>query len=149
MRHLRPALLLYVLSVAVAWAEAAPVNTGYFNGLAANGYDVMTYWHGGDPKKRDPAISAQYNGATWVFTSPGHRDEFLSDPAWFAPQYGGYCASAAPENSVADVDPFAWRIWNGKLYLNDSLRVRRIRTSDNDEIISKADGSWPTLLQND
>lgn len=130
-------------------ARAEPqVNLGYFNQLAMNGYDVMTYWKGGDPQKGDPEIAATYNGATWLFTTPENRETFLTDPARYAPQYGGYCAYAASQNAVADVDPFAWRIWEDKLYLNYSPRVRRQWASNIDANIAKADGFWPMLLNN-
>lgn len=114
------------LALASLPARAEPeINLGYFNQLAMNGYDVMTYWKGGDPKPGDPEIAATYKGATWVFTTSENRDAFLADPARYAPQYGGYCAYAAGQNAIADVDPFAWRIWDDKLYLNYNPHVRR------------------------
>ena len=141
--------ILCVSLITPTHAEPAPeVNLGYFNKLAINGYDVMTYWHGGDPQKGDPEIAASYKDATWVFTSAENRAAFLTAPERFAPQYGGYCAYAASQNAVADVDPFAWRIWNGKLYLNYSPRVRRQWASDIDTNIRKADGFWPKLMEN-
>ena len=141
-------LCLASLLPAGAWAGAPEVNLGYFNKLAVNGYDVMTYWRGGKPQEGNKAISASYNGATWVFISEENRAMFLKNPAKYAPQYGGYCAYAASQNAVADVDPFAWRIWKDKLYLNYSPRVRRQWASDIDENIKKADGFWPKLLEN-
>ncbi|MES0827530.1 YHS domain-containing (seleno)protein [Ruegeria sp. SCP11] len=136
-----------LMTVPKSWAASPDVNLGYFNGLAMNGYDVMTYWQGGDPQKGSPEISAEYNGATWVFLHEENRQFFLSDPAKYAPQFGGYCAYAASQNAVADVDPFAWRIWDDKLYLNYSPQVRRIWASDIDTNIEKANGYWPELLQ--
>ncbi|WP_299847631.1 YHS domain-containing (seleno)protein [uncultured Roseovarius sp.] len=150
LRHLT--VLVHLLCIAFAGlAQAGPaseVNLGYFNKLAMNGYDVMTYWNGGDPQKGDPEIQASFKDATWVFISAENREAFLADPERFAPQYGGYCAFAASQNAVADVDPFAWRIWDDKLYLNYSPRVRRQWASDIDGNIEKADGYWPMLLSN-
>ncbi|WP_170519129.1 YHS domain-containing (seleno)protein [Ruegeria atlantica] len=150
---LRHFVLLFLMAVgtvvapAKTWAASPEVNLGYFNKLAMNGYDVMTYWQGGDPQKGDPEITAQHNGATWVFLSEEHRQVFLSDPVKYAPQYGGYCAYAASQNAVADVDPFAWRIWDEKLYLNYSPQVRRIWASDIDANIEKANEFWPDMLK--
>ena len=138
--------MVVTLGAPAAWAGAPEVNLGHFNKLAMNGYDVMTYWNGGNPAKGDPDISAEYNGATWVFVNEESRAEFLADPAAFAPQYGGYCAYAAARNYIADVDPYAWRIWEGKLYLNYSPRVRRMWASEIDENISRANGFWPDVL---
>ncbi len=141
-------LTFTVLFGATPLGAASPeVNLGHFNGLAMNGYDVMSYWRGGDPQKGDPGISADYKGATWVFLNDENRQEFLSDPDRFAPQFGGYCAYAASQNAVADVDPIAWRIWDDKLYLNYSIEVRRIWANRIDENIAKANGYWPDLLQ--
>ena len=135
------------LCIASALADTTPVNLGHFNKLAMNGYDVMTYWKGGKPKEGDPSISAEYNGAKWVFVSEANRAAFLKNPARYAPQYGGYCAFAAAHNAVADVDPYAWRLWQDKLYLNYSPRVRRQWASDIDANIEKADRFWPGLLK--
>lgn len=144
-------LAVWLLGPAGMQAQAASpeINLGYFNKLALNGYDVMTYWRGGKPKEGNKEISASYKGATWVFISEENRAAFLENPAKYAPQYGGYCAYAASRNAVSDVDPLAWRIWKDKLYLNYSPRVRRQWASEIDENISKADGFWPELLKND
>lgn len=147
-RALLLGLLLGGLVSALAHAGAPEVNLGHFNKLAMNGYDVMTYWRGGKPLEGKKEISASYNGATWVFISEENRARFLENPAKYAPQYGGYCAYAASRNAVADVDPFAWRIWKDKLYLNYSSRVRRQWASDIDENIAKANKFWPKLLGN-
>jgi len=115
------------LTAPVLVAAAAPeVNLGYFNKLAMNGYDIMTYWKGGDPEEGVVGISMEYNVATWIFVSEENRALFAQNPGYFAPRYGDYCAYAASQNAVADVDPFAWRIWKDKLYLNYNPHVRRM-----------------------
>ena len=141
-------LAVYLLLALAVRAQAASpeINLGYFNKLALNGYDVMTYWRGGRPQEGKKEISASFKGATWVFISEENRAVFLKNPVKYAPQYGGYCAYAASRNAVADVDPLAWRIWKDKLYLNYSPRVRRQWASEIDENIAKADGFWPGLL---
>jgi len=131
---------------APVFAEPAKVNSGFFNGLAIHGYDVMTYWNNGDPQEGDRDIRATYKGVDWVFVSESNRAAFLKDPEKYAPQYGGYCAYAASQNAIADVDPLAWRIWEGKLYLNYDIRVRRTWAGDIDGNIAKADAYWPGLV---
>lgn len=44
---------------------------------------------------------------------------FISDPVKYSPQYGGYCAGeVATSGSVTvNVDPSAFKIIDGKLYL--------------------------------
>ena len=138
-------IVMFACTTAVL-AETPPINLGHFNKLAMNGYDVMTYWRGGKPEEGNPAISFEYKGATWVFTSEEHRALFSGSPEKYAPQYGGYCAYAASRNAIADVDPYAWRIWKEKLYLNYSERVRRQWASDIDENIEQANGFWRQLV---
>lgn len=127
-------------------AASPEVNLGYFNKLAMNGYDVMSYWRGGKPLEGDREISMTYKGATWVFVSEQNRAMFTSDPERYAPRYGGYCAYAAAQGEVSDVDAFAWRIYKDRLYLNYGPRVRRTWASKIDENIAKADAIWPAPL---
>ena len=49
-----------------AGAESPAINLGYFNKLAMNGYDVMTYWRGGKPLEGNRNTTFQYKGATWA-----------------------------------------------------------------------------------
>ena len=144
-------ILLVIVTVGTAWgrnalAQSPDINLGHFNKLAMNGYDVMTYWRGGEPKEGNRGISFQYKGATWVFLSNENRDAFAANPGKYAPQYGGYCAYAASFGKVADVDPFAWRIYKDRLYLNYSPRVRRTWANKIDENITKAYPVWPKPL---
>ncbi len=140
-----PVLILALASI--ARAEPAPdINLGYFNKLAMNGYDVMTYWNGGDPKKGDPDIQAAYKGATWVFISDENRAAFMADPAHFAPQYGGYCAYAASRGYTASTDPKAWKIVDGKLYLNYSKSVQSKWEQNIPGNIASGDKNWPKVL---
>ncbi len=128
-------------------AESPAINLGYFNKLAMNGYDVMTYWRGGKPLEGKPEFSFQYKDATWIFISAENRDAFAADPEAYAPAYGGYCAYAAAQGEVSDVDPFAWRIYKDRLYLNYGPRVRRTWANKIDDNIAKADAVWPEPLK--
>ena len=129
-----------------AHAGSPEINLGYFNKLAVNGYDVMTYWRGGEPLEGNRDITYHYKGATWVFVSKENRDAFAANPDAYAPQYGGYCSYAASLGKVSDVDVHAWRIYKNKLYLNYGLRVRRTWANKIDDNIAKADALWPAPL---
>ena len=84
-------------------------------GLAVQGYDTVAYFTDKKPVKGNPAITADYNGATWWFASEANKTLFLADPARYAPQYGGYCSWAVANGYTANIDPEAWRIVDGKL----------------------------------
>ena len=87
----------------------------------------------------------QWTGATWLFADAGNRDLFAADPNKYAPRYGGYCAYAVSEGHTANIDPEAWRIVDGKLYLNYSKGVQKKWERDRESRIQTADKNWPTL----
>jgi hypothetical protein len=47
---------------------------------------------------------------------------------------------------TADIDPEAWTIVDGKLYLNFSKKVRKTWSRDIPDNIEKADRNWPAVL---
>jgi hypothetical protein len=121
-----------------------PVNT---NGspVAIEGYDVTAYFTKGQPQKGAPQFTQDWMGATWRFASAEARDTFAGNPQKFAPQYGGYCAWAVSRNYTAKVDPAAWKIVDGKLYLNYNKSVQKKWEADIAGNIGKADTNWPQL----
>ena len=141
---LAPILLCIVISSVGA---ADGVNTGYFGNVAIGGYDPVSYFTDGRATKGSSAISQTWLGATWYFSKATHRDAFASDPIRYAPQYGGFCAlGMAGEQASANIDPEAWRIVGGKLYLfsgkeglEDDFDARAA------DVTAKADVKWPEV----
>lgn len=128
-----------------AAAQAAPVYAN--DGVAVDGSDVVAYFTQGAPVQGSPEFVHNWNGTTWYFANAANRDAFAADPAAYAPQYGGYCAWAVSEGYIASTVPEAWRIVDGKLYLNFSSRVQRRWERDIPTRISAADANWPTVLE--
>jgi len=48
--------------------------------------------------------------------------------------------------STADIDPFAWQIVDGKLYLNLNKKIQQKWAGDKMNNINKADKNWPEIL---
>lgn len=125
----RPARGAAAVLVLVAVALAAPactksrVNASWFGNVAIKGYDPVACFTDGRPVPGVPEFHATRGGATRRFATAVHRDLFVADPERYAPQYGGYCACAVAQGTTADIDPAAWTIVDGKLYLNRSLEV--------------------------
>lgn len=128
-------------SAAVA---GGPVNVDG-NGLALQGYDPVAYFTQDQPRPGDPAITAEHLGATYRFASEANRDTFVAEPERFAPQYGGWCAYAMARGSKAEIDPEAFRVVDGKLYLNYSARIQRKWEKDIEGYIARADERWPEV----
>ncbi|MEM7410185.1 MAG: YHS domain-containing (seleno)protein [Myxococcota bacterium] len=115
------------------------------NGVAVEGTDVVAYFADGAATAGKAEYEHRWNGATWRFASAEHRDLFVADPERYAPQYGGYCAFAVAHGSTAGIDPEAWTIVDGKLYLNLSPRIQHRWTADRARFIEQADANWPGL----
>lgn len=95
------------------------VNTGYFGDVAIKGFDPVAYFTDDKAVEGSPRHTYRWLGAEWHFASARNRDLFIADPGKYAPQYGGYCADGVSFGTVTtNIDPRAWRIIEGKLYLS-------------------------------
>ena len=144
---LAPLLFVLLLLPAATPAEAKdPVYTSTFSSLAVSGYDAVAYFREGKPVEGSSDHEFEWNGATWRFTSAANLAAFKADPEAYAPRYGGYCAWAVSQGYTASTDPTAWRIVDGRLYLNYSHDVQRRWEQDIPGNIAKGDGNWPGVL---
>ncbi len=128
-----------------AAATAGEINTGYFGNVAIEGYDPVAYFKMNKAVKGSDKFTHQWLGAVWQFSNPEHRDLFANAPISYAPQYGGYCADGmAYGTTTANLNPEAFRIINGKLYLNhDEGAAAEIEEISGQ--IAKADKMWKKL----
>src|SRR4051812_43021787 len=94
--------------------------------LAISGYDPVAYFTDGKPVAGLTQFEYMWHDARWRFASLAHHDLFVRDPNHYAPQYDGYCAMGlAMEKGHKDtVNPQAWAIVDGKLYVMHSLPGR-------------------------
>ena len=119
------------------------------DGVAIKEFDPVAYFTEGKPIKGKKDFEYQWLGAKWYFSSAANRDRFIENPSQYAPQYGGYCAYAVSKGHTADISPKAWKIVNGKLYLNNGLVAANLWGSNIPENIKKADENWPKILNQD
>lgn len=121
------AALMLAGGVAALAGGAALAGPQYVDasGHAVSGFDVVSYFDGGQPAPGRADITAEWNGATWAFASEENRDRFLADPEAFAPAYDGHCAFGVAKGGKVPGDPQLWRIVDGTLYLNLQKSFRR------------------------
>lgn len=115
-------------------------------GAAIRGHDPVAYFTEKKPVKGSEQFTHQWKGAVWRFSSAANRDRFAADPDQFAPRYGGYCAYGVANGYTVGIDPAAWSVLDGKLFLNYSVGVQRDWLKDTAGYIRKADGNWPKAL---
>ena len=142
--------LIAILAIAAgthrAIAGPAPIYTGIVQGVAVGGYDAVAYFKDGKAQRGDEAITLEHGGAIWRFATKDNRDLFAKDPAKYEPQYGGYCAWAVSQGYTAKGDPNAWKIVDGRLYLNYNKSVQSTWEKNAKANIGKADINWPKIL---
>lgn len=142
-------IAVLALSVVMAFScvkssAVEPVNVTK-DGVAIKGYDPVAYFLEGRPVPGSQEFEYTWMGAKWRFASAEHRDLFQADPDKYAPMYGGYCAYAVSQGKTADIDPAAWSIIDGKLYLNLNKEVQELWSRDPRGYIEKADKNWPGI----
>jgi YHS domain-containing protein len=133
-----------VLPFTIGFAAVDPVNKNLF-GTAIQGYDAVSYFNEGKPVKGKDQYRYDWMGAKWYFASAGNREEFAKTPEKYAPQYGGYCAWAVGHGYTANIDPEAWKIVDGKLYLNYDKNIQKMWAQDIPGWVHKANENWPKL----
>ena len=138
------ALSSFLVITAVAGSLQERVNKGP-DEVAIMGYDTVAYFTEGRPMKGEPQFSYSWQDAQWQFVSVKHRNLFAADPERYAPQFGGHCAMALTQDVIKVVDPEAWIISDGKLYLTFSKRGREKFRQDISGNIKKSEGNWAKL----
>ena len=136
-------LLLLLLTAGPAVA-AGPINQSIF-GVAVEGTDVVAYF---TDAKVVPGVKQNrytWHGASWRFASAAHRALFAANPTKYAPQFGGYCAYGVAQGAKVGIDPQAWTIYKGKLYLNVNPEVQARWRQDIPGNLAKAAAKWPGL----
>ena len=138
-----------LVAALAAFALSAPagagtaVNTGYFGGVAIKGYDTVAYFTDGRATQGSEEFAYDWLGVTWLFANAEHRDLFAEKPVQYAPQYGGHCAlGTAFGESTVNIDPEAWTIVDGKLYLQFSQGAREEWEQDRANLIAAGDQKW-------
>jgi YHS domain-containing protein len=120
-------------------------NTMYA-GLGAKGYDVVSYFTVGKPVQGSEHFTTEYGGVKWQFSSAENLAMFKSDPAKYAPQYGGFCSWGVSVGKLFDVDPVnGWKMVDSKLYLNFNGDINATFSKDPLGFITKANRNWPSL----
>ena len=115
------------------------------NDLAIQGYDPVAYFTQEKPTIGSNDFAATYKNAIYHFSSEQNRDLFRASPAKYAPQFGGFCAYGVTKGRKFDTDPTAWRVVDGKLYLNLNKDVQKVWLENVPGYITNANQTWPTI----
>ena len=139
---------VYLLAMPAAALAKAEVNQSFVGSVAIEGTDPVAYFTEKKAVKGSSEYSHRWNGAKWRFKNAANRDAFAAEPEKYAPQFGGYCAWAVSRGYTASIDPEAWTVHKGKLYLNYSKGVQDEWAKDIPGNIAKGENNWPKALDN-
>lgn len=134
-------VLVAAITAACSKVESVALNTDT-SGSALRGYDAVAYFAVDNAVKGDPKYEYVWNGAKWFFSSEENMKKFQADPEAYAPQFGGYCSYAVSEGYTADGDPEAWKVVDGKLYLNYNQEVKETWEKKQAERIEMGRRHW-------
>ncbi|WP_299553810.1 YHS domain-containing (seleno)protein [uncultured Tateyamaria sp.] len=151
----------FTLAVATAASTLALSTTAFAGdqyidetGFAVSGYDVVAYF---DIEMKPPgqvqtqgvpgdeSITADYNGATFAFSTEKNRDKFAADPARYVPQYDGHYAYGVAQGGKVPANPNLWRIVDDKLYLNITDVVVGFWEEDIPGNITLSENNWVSI----
>lgn len=135
-------IFVFALFVSLSFTARSAEGVNIVDGYAVHGYDVVAYFTEGEPKKGKDRYTADYQGVSYRFTSAENRNLFSANPELYAPQYGGYCAFGTAFGRKFDGDPTAWKIIDGKLYLNVNKNVQAKWLKNTEGFIPSADNNW-------
>lgn len=127
-------------------ARAAEPPVFQHGGYAIRGVDPVAYFDLDGPVRGSDAHQTTWNGATWRFASATNRDLFVAEPERYAPVFGGYCAYGASRGYLAGTVSNAWSVYEGRLFLNASLRAREFWTARLPGSIAAGEANWPAIL---
>ncbi len=152
-RHIRNyarALLIGLVMFSLGAFVPTPANAEEENnlnqsGIAIHGYDPVAYFQLGKPTLGDSSFTAQYEGATFTFSTEANQSTFMSNPGHYAPAYGGWCSYGVRVGKKFDVDPNAWKIVDERLYLQLDQGTQLVWEKDLQTNIEVADRLWPNL----
>jgi YHS domain-containing protein len=136
-----------VVAVLAASASAADlVNVSGASKVALNGYDTVAFFTDSKPLNGSPFITAEYQGATYFFTTEEHKKLFTATPGKYAPQFGGFCAFGVALDKLFPVDISTWQVRDGKLYLNLNADILKKFNAEFPANTAKANTNWPGLV---
>ena len=118
-----------------------------FTGLAIEGFDPISYFVDGEPKRGLPDFEAALYGAVWRFHNEGNRASFLAHPEVYGPRFGGYDPIDLARGVTLPGNPLFWVISGQRLYLFGLEAHRDAFAADPGRFLPEVEQRWPALLR--
>jgi YHS domain-containing protein len=146
-KHVVIALFGFVMAVTSVSAKDKVLVSADANGVMLQGYDPVAYFTQSSAVKGEEKYKATYKGGTYYFVSDANQKLFKKDPAKYAPQYGGYCATGVSMGQLEEADPKMFTIHRDKLLVQRNEKAHQMFMANPDAVHDKADQQWPALVE--
>ena len=135
-------LLLSLLIPLILFGQKKNVDK---NLVVVEGYDLVSYFFQDSPQKAKEAFTLSWEGARYLFATEENKTLFKKNPAKYLPAYGGWCAYAITKGKEVEINPKAYHIQQGKLYLfykTNWVDTKAKWIKDEITYKAKADKAW-------
>ena len=144
MKHIK---LIFALLIASGLSLAAlSVNAASSDSVTGvSGYDLVSYHNANKATRGNGHNVSEHNGVTYLFANADNKEAFDANPEKYLPAYGGYCAFGVSVGKKFVSDPEAWKIVDGRLYLNLDKNIQADWLKDVPGRIKTANANWPNI----
>jgi YHS domain-containing protein len=136
---------LFAVTPALSASVVTAIVTNPLTGVALDGYDPVSYFTENEPQLGSAGYAYDWGGVTWYFASAANRDAFKSDPAVYAPQFGGHGAMSLARGFLSDGNPRVYLVLGERLYLFYSGANRDAFTMLPEKAMGDAMDNWKKL----
>lgn len=140
---LRALLLIPVLLSNTSYATDAGININD-ESIALHGYDPVSYFQETPVEGKD-SLKFQHQGVTYLFSTQKNLSQFSKAPGKYQPLFGGYCAYGVRMGKKFDIDPLAYAIEDGNLYVLLDRSTKKIWDQERKRNIAIAERIWPSI----
>ena len=142
--HVIPFLIATLIAFSSTLSADVEIDTND-NSVILAGHDTVAYFTQNKSVLGSAEFTAIHHNAIYRFSSVENRDIFKSDPHKYEPQYGGFCAYGVSVGKKFSVDGKAFKVVDGKLYVNKNLKVYNLWIKDIPGNIQKENKQWENI----
>lgn len=108
-------------------------------GYAIGGYDPVSFFVDGYPRKGNRQHEYKWGGAEWIFVNEGNRAAFERDPDAYAPKFAACGGFALSEGFAAAGSPFIYAVVDGRLVFFHSVVNRFLFVVNGSQLMKDAE----------
>jgi YHS domain-containing protein len=142
----RPLAVLFLLLLTASFLSAKDLVNVDPTGVGIKGCDPVSFFTDHAAVKGDPSLRSTNGGVIYLFATAAHKESFDEEPQEYIPMFGGFCVYGVSRGVLIPIDPSAFQIIDGRLFLQYSKGVMQKFNKDQAGNLDKATRNWPGLV---